>query len=117
MRHNRWRDWSIATGGIDPAYATEDLIAEPSGTTLGITTSGDAVANLSYWTAGWSPGHPSGTSGLVGTSLVGRLGGPQSELEDAPDGHFYLLRLTRLTRKHGYGAWDEEAPIFGVVEL
>lgn len=96
---------------------TEDLIAEPSGEMLGITACGDAVANLSYWTAGWSPGHPSGTSGLVGTSLVGRLDGPRSELEDAPDGHFYLWRQTRLTRKHGYGAWDEDAPIFGVVEL
>lgn len=96
---------------------TEDLIAEPSGGTLGIMASGDAVANLSYWTAGWSPGHPSGTSGLVGTSLVGRSDGPQSELENAPDGHFYLWRLTRLTRKHGYGAWDEDAPVFGVIEL
>lgn len=96
---------------------SEDLIAEPSGGTLGISACGDAIASPSYWTAGWSPGHPSGTSGLVGTSLVGRLDGPQSELEDAPDGHFYLWRLTRLTRKHGYGAWDEGEPIFGVVEL
>lgn len=96
---------------------TEDLIAEPSGGMLGITACGDAAATLSYWTAGWSPGHPSGTSGLVGTSLVGRLDGPQSDLEDAPDGHFYLWRLTRLTRKHGYGAWDKDAPVFGVIEL
>lgn len=95
----------------------ESLIAEPSGGALGITASGDAVANLSYWTAGWSPGHPSGTSGLVGTSLVGRLDRPQSKLEDAPDGHFYLWRLTRLTRKHGYGAWDEDVPVFGVIQL
>jgi hypothetical protein len=96
---------------------TERLVAEPSGGTLGIKARGDAVATLSYWTAGWSPGHPSGTSGLVGTSLVGRLDGPQSELEDAPDGHFCLWRLTRLTRKHGYGAWEKNAPIIGVVEL
>jgi hypothetical protein len=96
---------------------TEDLIAEPSGETLAITASGDAVANLSYWTAGWSPGHPARTSGLVGTSLVGRLEGPQGELEVAPDGYFYLWRLTRLTRKHGYGAWDEDPPVFGVTEL
>ena len=96
---------------------TEDLVAEPSGGTIGITFSGDAVANLSYWAAGWSPGHPSGTGGLVGTSLVGRLDGPQSELEDEPDGHFYLWCLTRLTRKHGYGEWDDEAPVFGVIEL
>lgn len=95
----------------------EALLAKPSGGTLGITASGDAVATLSYWTAGWSPCHPSGTSGLVGTSLVGRLDGPQSELENAPDGHFYLWRLTRLTRKHGYGTWDEDAPVFGVIEL
>lgn len=96
---------------------TEDVIAEPSGGTIRITASGDAIANLSYWNAGWSPGHPSRTSGLVGTSLVGCLDGPQSELENAPDGHFYLWRLTRLTRKHGYGAWDEDAPVFGVIEL
>lgn len=95
----------------------EDLIAEPSDGTLSITASGEAVANLSYWTAGWSPSHPSGTSGLVGTSLVGHLDGPQSELEDAPDGYFYLWRLTRLTRKHGFGAWDEDAPVFGAIEL
>jgi hypothetical protein len=95
----------------------ENLIAEPSGGTLGITASGDAVANLSYWTTGWSPGHPSGTSGLVGTSLVGRLDRLQSVLENAPNEHFYLWRLTRLTRKHGYGAWDEAPPVFGVVEL
>jgi hypothetical protein len=96
---------------------TKGLIAQPSGGMLGITACGDTVATLSYWTAGWSPGHPSGTSGLVGTSLVGRLDGQQSELEDAPDGHFYLWRLTRLTRKHGYGAWDKDAPVFGVKEL
>lgn len=96
---------------------TEDLIAEPSGGTLSITVSGDAVANLSYWTAGWSPGHPSGTSGLVGASLVGRLKGPRSAFEDEPDGHFYLWRLKRLTRTHGYGAWDEDSPVYGVMEL
>lgn len=96
---------------------TEDLVAEPSGGMLGITACGDAVANLSYWTAGWSPGHPSGTSGLVGTSLVGREDGPKSEVEDAPDNHFYLWRLTRLTRKQGYGAWEEDAPAFGLIDL
>ena len=45
------------------------------------------------------------------------MDGPQSNLEDAPDGHFYLWRLTRLTRKHGYGAWDKDAPVIGVIEL
>lgn len=95
----------------------EDLIVEPSRGTLSITASGNAVASLSYWTAGWSPCHPSGSSGLVGTSLIGRVDGPRSELEDEPDGHFYLWRLTRRTRKSGYGGWDEEAPAFGAIEF
>ena len=29
MRHNRWWDYSIATGGIGPAYAIEVLEAIP----------------------------------------------------------------------------------------
>lgn len=95
----------------------DDLIAEPSGGELSISAAGQAVATLTYWNAGWSPGHPAGTSGLTGTSLVGRLNAPVGEAEETPTAYFYLWRVTRLKRSNGYGPYSEQAPTIGVIEL
>lgn len=101
----------VVTGQAD------ELVAEPSGGKLAIKSSDVEVASQQYWNAGWSTGHPSGSSGLVGTALIGRADWPRGEDEAAPDGHFYLWRLSRLKREHGYGDYEEEAPLFGIIDL
>lgn len=93
------------------------LLAKPLGGGLEISASGQPVALLTYWNAGWSPGHPSETSGLVGTALVGRADAPAPEGEAAPSGAFYLWRVTKLTRQHGYGPYATEAPLVGCIQL
>lgn len=94
-----------------------DVVVDPSAGELTVSIRGKLVATSVYWNAGWSPGHPTAISGLCGTALVGELGEALDGCEASPDGHFYLWTLTRLTRQRGYGSYDEEPPICGLLAL
>ncbi|GGX23281.1 ATP-binding protein [Undibacterium macrobrachii] len=92
----------------------EKITISPSGDKLTMSANGKLIATCLYWNAGWSPGHPISISGLNGTALLGEMVEPSGEKEAPPDSHFYLWTVTRLSRKYGYGTFEESVPIYGI---
>ncbi|MGK5032893.1 ATP-binding protein [Janthinobacterium sp. MDT1-19] len=92
-----------------------EVAVDPSAGELTVSIEGKLVATSVYWNAGWSPGHPTSISGLCGTALVGEVEEALKEGDASPDGQFYLWTLTRLRRQSGYGAFDEDPPIYGIL--
>lgn len=91
-----------------------EISVEPSAGDLTVLIEGKLIATSTYWNAGWSPGHPVGISALCGTSLVGEVE-EVAVVTAPPDGHFYLWTVTRLKRQGGYGDFEEDPPIYGIL--
>lgn len=102
--------YPLRTGSDEP------LRVNPSGTRLEVSTSTESIATVCYWNAGWGPVRPSEMSGLFGTALVatGNLNAPT---EKAPDGYFYLWKVSRLRRSNDYEKFEAEELLYGIVVL
>ncbi|MEF9900285.1 MAG: ATP-binding protein [Pseudomonas sp.] len=91
------------------------LTVEPMCGSLKISAAHGQVATSQYWNAGWSSAHPGDMSGLCGTALVGTSLHFQFKKGQAPDGCFYLWRLTRRKRSYSYEPFSMDVPIHGVM--
>lgn len=95
---------------------TSSVDIVPSGGHLEARLSGEPVAELCYWNAGWGPARPSQLHGNCGTALISR-GTTYRELPvgcTKPLRDFYLWQLRTLRRNSDYDRFSEELT-FGVI--
>ena len=94
--------------------ARKNLLVQPAGDQLSISSDLGQLATVHYWNSGWAPVHPVSMGAFCGTALVGARTMLQDMEEASPLRHFYLWRLKRLKSPSGYGNFNVEE-LTGVV--